>query len=88
MSEKDGIPLVPIIFCQNCGSHLVDVYGWERKNDTSEIRCAECGNSTKLKGFTIGKCDYVPNKSYHNARERMFSVRKQQLYILKELKKG
>lgn len=47
-----------IIFCLNCGSAMVDVWGWETPNE-AKIHCSNCSHESTINGFTIGRSDLL-----------------------------
>jgi len=43
-----------LLFCA-CGSDRVDISGWQGRR--AQIRCASCGHSAPLDGFTLSEFD-------------------------------
>jgi len=59
---------VSAIFCLECGSSLVDVNGWELPRK-AVIQCAECGNETTIKGFSLGRTHIHAEPYIHAAND-------------------
>jgi hypothetical protein len=62
---------VSVIFCRRCSSRYVEIKEWNDK--TAIVYCRSCGNSTELKGFTLGRCQ-VSNKELGTARNTSAGV--------------
>lgn len=43
-----------VVFCQKCRSGCVDLVGWI-SDTVCELRCVNCGNETRVDGFTFGR---------------------------------
>jgi hypothetical protein len=50
----DWPPMAVLLFCQ-CGSDRVDVAAWTGRR--AQLRCASCGHTTWLDGFTVSDFD-------------------------------
>lgn len=45
---------VAVLLCAQCGSHRVDVNGWQSAV-VARLRCSSCGHSSAVSGFTVGR---------------------------------
>jgi len=56
LSDEDQTVTLPVVFCNQCGSYLVDVNNWT--SGKAKFKCAECNNESLVEGFTIGRTRY------------------------------
>lgn len=45
---------VAVVLCARCGSHQVDVRGWNNRT-VAVLRCSACCHEAPVHGFTIGR---------------------------------